>query len=115
MKRDIDLIRSILLTVESDGKLSLPSGHTDEEIADHAQQLIEEHLVEGVIVRNGQGIPCHATIIRITSKGHDFLDATRSPSIWMKTKGYVTKNLPGWTLTILKEVAERAIKGEIKI
>jgi hypothetical protein len=60
MTRDIDLIRSILLNVESDGELALPCGHTDEEIADHVQQLIEEHLVEGVVVRNGQersGIP----------------------------------------------------------
>ena len=36
-------------------------------------------------------------------------------AFWTKTKGYVTKNLPGWTLTVVKEVAERAIKGEIKL
>jgi hypothetical protein len=35
MKRDMDLIRSILLNIESDGKLGLPDGYTDEEIADH--------------------------------------------------------------------------------
>ena len=114
MKRDIDLIRSILLNVESDGERPLPSGHTGEEIADHVQQLIEEGLVEGVVVRNGQGIPCQATIIRLTSRGHDFVDATRSQNFWNKTKAYVTKSLPGWTLGILKEVAERAIKGEIR-
>jgi Hypothetical protein (DUF2513) len=51
MKRDMDLIRSILLNVESDGKLGVPSGYTNEEIADHAQQLVEEGLVEGVIQR----------------------------------------------------------------
>jgi Hypothetical protein (DUF2513) len=115
MKRDMDLIRSILLDVESDGKLGVPHGHTDEEIADHAQQLKEEGWVEAEIARNGQGIPCQATIIRLTSKGHDFVDATRNPSFWLKTKAYVTKNLPGWTLTVVKEVAERAIKGEIRL
>jgi uncharacterized protein DUF2513 len=97
------------------GEHALTSGHSDAEIADHVQQLIEEHLVEGAVVRNGQGIPNQATIIRITSKGHDFIGATRNPSFWIKTKVYATKNLPGWTLTIVKEVAERAIKGEIKI
>jgi hypothetical protein len=114
MKRDIDLIRSLLLNVESDGEHAVPAGHTNEEIADHVQQLVEEGLVEGVVVRDGQGVPCGATIIRLTSKGHDFVDATRNPRFWMKTKGYVTKNLPGWTISIVKEVAELAIKGEIK-
>jgi hypothetical protein len=114
MKRDMDLIRSILLNVESDGKLGVPSGYTNEEIADHAQQLVEEGLVEGVIQRNREGIS-GAAIIRLTSKGHDFVDATRNPSLWIKTKAYVTKNLPGWTLSVFKEVAERALKGEIHL
>jgi hypothetical protein len=52
MKRDMDLIRSILLNVESDGKLGLPDGHTNTEIADHAQQLKEAGLVEAAIVRD---------------------------------------------------------------
>ena len=69
MKRDMDLIRSILLNVESEGKLGLPDGYSNEEIADHAQQLKEEGLVEGVIARDHQGIPCQAAIIRLTSKG----------------------------------------------
>jgi Hypothetical protein (DUF2513) len=115
MKRDIDLLRDILLNVESDGKLSIPGKHTDEEIADHAEQLLEEDLVEGQVVRNRIGVPCQATIIRLTSKGHDFLDATRNQSFWIKTKAYVTKNLPGWTLSIIKEVAERGLKGEIHL
>jgi hypothetical protein len=115
MKREMDLIRFILLNVESDGEIGVPAGHTDEEIADHVQQLIEEGLVEGHVQRNHQGVPCAAVIIRLTSKGHDFVDATRNHTFWMKTKAYVTKNLPGWTLSVVKEVAERALKGEIKL
>jgi hypothetical protein len=64
MKRDMDLIRFILLSVEFDGELGVPAGHSDEEIADHVQQLIEERLVEGHVQRNHQGIPCAAAIIR---------------------------------------------------
>lgn len=115
MKRDIDLIRSILLNVESDGKHAVPGGHTDQEVADHVQQLIEEGLVEGIVVRDREGLPSGAAITRLTSKGHDFVDATRNQSFWIKTKGYVTKNLPGWTLTVVKEVAERALKAEIHL
>jgi predicted TIM-barrel fold metal-dependent hydrolase len=83
-------------------------------VADHVQQLIEEGLLEGVVVRDRIGVPCGYSIIRLTSRGHDFVDATRSQNFWNKTKGYVTKSLPGWTLAIVKEIAERAIKGEIR-
>jgi len=48
-------------------------------------------------------------------EGHDFVDATRNQSFWIKTKAYVTKNLPGWTLSVFKEVAERVLKGEIHL
>lgn len=115
MKRDINLIRDILLHCESDGKLGIPGDHTKEEMADHAQQLLEEGLVEGVIQRNQEGTPCGFAIIRLTSKGHDFVDATRNQKFWMKTQAYVTKNLPGWTFSILKYVAEAQIKGEIHL
>jgi hypothetical protein len=106
MKRDIDLIRAILLDCESDGKLGVPGDHTNEEMADHVQQLLEEGLVEGVVQRNREGTPCGFAIIRLTSKGHDFVDVTRNQKFWTKTKGYVTKNLPGWTFSIVKEVVE---------
>lgn len=115
VKRDIDLLRQILLDVESDGKLGIPGEHSPEEIAEHVQQLIEAHLIEGQVVRNHVGIPCGSAIIRLTSAGHDFLDATRNASFWTKTKSYVTKNLPGWTLSVVKEVAERGLKGEIHL
>jgi hypothetical protein len=75
MKRDMDLIRAILLKVESDGKIGIPGDHTDEEIADHVQQMREEGLVEGEVIKNREGIPCHAVITRLTSKGHEFLNS----------------------------------------
>src|SRR5258706_15205007 len=81
MKRDMDLIRAILLKVESDGKISIPCDHTDEEIADHVQQMREDGLVEGQVVRNREGIPCEAVITRITSKGHKFLNSISNQSV----------------------------------
>ena len=75
MKRDMDLIRAILLKVESDGKIDIPGDHADEEIADHVLQMREEGLVEGEVIKNREGIPCHAVVTRLTSKGHEFLNA----------------------------------------
>jgi hypothetical protein len=45
MKRDIDLLRSIPLNVESGGEHAVPTGPTNEEVANHVQQLIEEQAV----------------------------------------------------------------------
>jgi Hypothetical protein (DUF2513) len=87
MKRDLDLIRSFLLTVEADGDHAIPTGHTDEKVADHAQQLIEEGWIEGAVVRNHQNVPPGFAITRLTSKGHDFIDATRNPNVWKKANG----------------------------
>jgi Hypothetical protein (DUF2513) len=72
MNRDMDLIRSILLNVESDGKLGFPEGDTNEEIADHVLQLKENGFLEAVIVRNRESTPVAASIIRLTSKGTTF-------------------------------------------
>jgi hypothetical protein len=107
MKRDLDLLRDILLKVESDGKLEIPGDHTDEEIAEHAQQLLDEDLAEGVVVPNRQGVPCQAAITRLKSAGHDFLGLIRNEEAWTKIKAYVADKLPGWTISSVKGVAER--------
>jgi hypothetical protein len=109
VKRDLDLIRAILLRVESDGKLGIPGVHTDEEIADHALQLKESGLVEGEIVRNRIGIPCEAVITRITSSGHDFIAKIRNETVWAKTKAYVLKHSPDWTISLVKLAAGHVI------
>ena len=69
MKRDLDLIRSLLLNVESDGEHTVPAGHTNEEIADHVQQLIEEGLVEGTAFE-GIEVCAFSTTSNATTQTH---------------------------------------------
>jgi hypothetical protein len=87
MRRDLDLVRSLLLTVESDGEHPIADGYTNEEVADHAQQLLGGTGRRGFVARNHQNVPIGFTFTRLTSRGHDFIDATRNPNIWIKTKG----------------------------
>jgi hypothetical protein len=54
MKRDLDLIRSLLLNVESDGEHAGSAGHTDAEAADNVQQ------------RDHEGVPCGLQLWRRT-------------------------------------------------
>src|SRR5260221_11333788 len=115
MKRDMDLIRQLLLVTESDGKIQFESNHSQEEIADHVQMPIEERLVEGKTVRNHIGVLCGYHITRLTMRGHDFLDAARSPKIWNAAKDKIQKEGVGWTLKILYGLLEQYAKSHFPV
>jgi hypothetical protein len=119
MKCDMDLIRDLLLHVESDplfdGRRWVspdtpadfdPSGnHSMEEINYHLDLLIEAGFLKGK-----PGASFHAPLInRLTWDGHEFLNDIRDQDIWSKTK----KRLEGLQSVALGIVAEVA-KAEIK-
>lgn len=111
MKRDMDLIRSILLEIETKAP---PVGGMQERIAiegydratinAHLKMLIEEAgLVDGVISR-GQGPQGNEIVVLgLTWSGHDFLGAARSDEIWTKARGTVLKRGFAITFDILLE------------
>jgi hypothetical protein len=106
MKRDFDLIRSILLQVEAcnGGKL-IRSLDVDEAIpnttlAEHIVLLIEAGLIDGKVL----DYDAPAFIIqRMTWAGHDFLDAMRDDTIWRKAKDTILKPVGGVALDVLKQ------------
>jgi hypothetical protein len=93
MKRDLDLIRTILLKVEEDetltgsvrsanpGDLGI-TDHTDAEVTYHSVLLIEAGFLAGNIEIAGQVL-----IFRLTWQGHEFLESVRNPETWQKTEG----------------------------
>ena len=88
MKRDMDLIREILLLVEG-RKPKQPmdveiDGRDRQEIFGHVQLLQEAGLVEASFM----GGPI-SEVHRLTWDGHEFLDSVRDPTVWAK----VTKKL----------------------
>ena len=44
---------------------------------------------------------CQLLIQRLTSKGHDFIDAARSDTLWQKTKKNVRDTVGGVTMDVL--------------
>jgi hypothetical protein len=121
MKRDLDLIREILLHIESgeqyDGTrefyYSTPedmglSGGTPEEFVYHCTLLIEDGYIDGA-----------ATIVnivvrRLTSRGHDFLDDIRDAGVWKQVKNRLG-SLPGVALGIVAELAKSEIKKHLAL
>ena len=91
MKRDMDLVRELLMAAES-----LPSGfardqlqihdYTQEQVDYHAFLMNEAGLVKAVNVTSMGSPSPEAKIIRLTWKGHEFLDSAREPSRWEQAK-----------------------------
>ncbi|MBO6538240.1 MAG: DUF2513 domain-containing protein [Rhizobiaceae bacterium] len=117
MKRDMDLIRELLLAIErsddgSGASINVRvSGYSEAQVVDHLFQLHERGFIDGVDVSHMNGrafLP-----IRVTSYGHDFLDSVRDPEIWRKTKDGA-KAAGGFTVELLAELAKGFIKTQIK-
>jgi hypothetical protein len=114
VKRDLDLIRTILIAVESgDPKAELPC--TQEEFAYHAALLKDAGLIEGAVALDNKGQPRAAHITRLTWTGHEFLDAARNDTVWNAAKDKFLKPGASWTFSIvldwLKGEALRFLSG----
>lgn len=85
MKRDMDLIRALLIAVEGATEPDL-SKWSEEEQLYHSVLLIESKLVHGFTAEGGDGSPVAAKMLRLTWEGHEFLDAARDETVWKKVR-----------------------------
>ena len=109
MKRDMDLIRAMLMSIETDehgfaSKIEIPN-YTQEEIGYHAVLLGEAGLaIVSDITTFGVKSP-QAIVIRLTWSGHEFLDAARDKTIWNQAKDKIgSATIQVW-MTVLSALA----------
>lgn len=119
LKRDMDLIRDLLLQIEEfeqglGDDVEIEAGdHEPQVVAEHLRLLLEARLMEGDAVPDDQYAFDHILPTRLTWSGHDFLDTVRDPEIWKKTKeGALTAK--GFTLDLLQDLAKGFIKKQIE-
>jgi len=106
MKRDLDLIRKMLLAIEGAPSGYAPNltfaGYTDEQVGYHAYLLIDAGLARGAdITTHGSEGP-EAIVQSLTWEGHEFIDAARDDSRWQKAKSIIAEKGGGITLDLLK-------------
>lgn len=92
MKRNMELIRKILLAVESGELNESIEGYSDDEIKYHKVLAIDAGLLEGKVlnsISNRSDIPVNVFINRITWEGHDFVEGIASESNWGKVKSFL--------------------------
>lgn len=87
MQRDDDMIRAILIEMESDPSpfkiygLSLNPSPEQAKVYHHVCLLMDAGFV--AVAQESRGLP---NVFRLTNAGHDFLAAARDDTIWKKIK-----------------------------
>jgi hypothetical protein len=118
MKRDMDLIRKIAFAVESmpssiDSESLRIDGFNEEQIAYHCELMNESGLFVAIDTQTMHSDYASFNILRLTSKGHDFVDAARSDSVWNKAKATIATTVGSVSLDMmiryLKTIAGSAL------
>ncbi|MCK4659204.1 MAG: DUF2513 domain-containing protein [Phycisphaerae bacterium] len=108
MKRDMDIIRTILLRIEE----SENDGVTARDFPDSDPKLINYHL--GLVRESGlangkrygsDGEALSYELFELTGEGHDFLDSIRRDNIWHKVKKKFVDDLVDAPLAVIKSAA----------
>ena len=108
MERDKDYLRELMLAFEAQADHIIPVADLivfegDRRRAGHVKLLIDEGLLESP----GRGV------VRITARGHDFIESIRDPGIWARTKEAVAETGGNATLDIVKQLATGFLKKKI--
>ena len=113
MKRDMNLIRSLLLETEGEEPKPDLSQYSEDQQVYHYALLIEAGLVDGTIVQDSNGYPTATSVIRLKWAGHEFLDAARDEESWQRATKTVAKAGGAFTISILTEMLTEYIKQKL--
>jgi hypothetical protein len=123
MKRDMDLIRALMLKLEAlpvDGHSIFAVGADDEEVTisgvsvdqlAYHLRLLRDH---GYLDSPGEPSLSGKIPFRgFTWAGHDLIDSFRDEDVWRKTKTHA-EQVGAWTVDILSGLAKAIIKAKLK-
>ena len=113
MKRDMDLIRMILIQQETGEAPPALAEYPENQVVYNVALMKDTGLLDAVILSDENGLLCTGAIIRMTWAGHDFLDAARDDSLWRKAKENVIRPSASWTFGILLEWLKHEIRSHL--
>jgi hypothetical protein len=115
MKRDMELIRELMLAIESqDGDFNYESvekiGYEEPQIDYHLGLLIEAGLVVGEVHPLQGGYSPIIVVDKLSWEGHEFLDNARNESVWKGTMKQVKEKGEGISIALLTQLLISAAK-----
>jgi hypothetical protein len=117
MKRDLDLVRQLLLQIEG-----LPAGppaqYRTSEIEDpvllaHFELVIASGLVNGKISRSQSSRGDVISISGLTWEGHEWIEMVRSQSVWNATKSMLIDSGAALTYELTKAAASTILRARL--
>ena len=122
MKRNLDLIRFILLKVEESPEYNISLSSISEgspyNLGDanyNTMLRLDAGFLKVAGFNSRKDNVSDWNIVRMTNKGHDYLDAVRSPSVWKETKERIKEKAVDLTLEGVMAVAVSIAKSYIGI
>lgn len=114
MRRDLDLLRTIMLRTEeaAPGTNLLELGLEEAdfaELAHHAELLVEAGLLRAQIsYMERSPVPVYVVVERLTWEGHEFLDLARDDERWERVLSRVTAGTGGTSFEIVRDLLREA-------
>ena len=113
MKRDMELIRKLLLALENDQVGELDE-YDEAAVTYHKALLVESGLAHGSVEELAEGLA--AVTFRLTWHGHEFLDAARDETGWRSVMKRVVTTVGTTSLPVLQvllaEYAKSVLSGQ---
>ena len=116
MKRDMELVRELLLEVEKQEPNTIKQEveyeddkWTGEEVMGHLNLLNNRNLIAGTVIAEEYCIALEG----LTWEGHDFLDSIRDEGVWKKVKSKLATVGGGATLEIVKTLGVKYAKEKL--
>jgi hypothetical protein len=114
MKRDMNLIRNLLLELEGEEPKPDLTPWSKKQLAYHAALIVEAGLANGTKFENYYQQEKRAVELhRLTWAGHEFLDAARDHKRWKKASALIAKAGGSVTFPILKQMLSSLIKEKL--
>src|SRR5437763_7550316 len=113
MKRDMELIRLLLLLYEGEEPKPDLSAYSEEQQVYHTALLVDAKLVDGSILPDRTGYPRGTAVIRLTWDGHEFLDAARNLSAWNRIRKKAVGAGVSLTFPVLKALLTHYIQEKM--
>jgi Hypothetical protein (DUF2513) len=116
MRRDIELIRKMVFTIEDAPSGWAPhpleiEGYSRAQIGYHAWLLVNAGLARGQDSATGESDGPEASISNLTWNGHEFAEAARDDGRWAKAMGMVQETGGAVTIAVLTQLLANLMKS----
>ena len=117
MKRDMDLVRNILLAFEQIEDPQVSVSELKLKGLQWGNPNVGPHIVlvhdAGLIAEAGERGPAREKTYRLTWNGYEFLEAIRDPEVWAKTQQGAEK-VGSSSIDVMDAIARGYIRAKLK-